>query len=76
MKQFGHGEGYQYAHDVEGGVADMDCMPRESELRVGITNRYYVKSELRGSIAVPPNKWPLHSRPRHLTVIHGNIRML
>jgi putative ATPase len=27
MEQFGYGEGYQYAHDVEGGVADMDCMP-------------------------------------------------
>jgi putative ATPase len=27
MKQFGYGDGYQYAHDVEGGVADMDCMP-------------------------------------------------
>ncbi len=27
MKQFGYGEGYQYAHDVEEGVADMDCMP-------------------------------------------------
>ncbi len=27
MEQFGYGEGYQYAHDVEAGVADMDCMP-------------------------------------------------
>ena len=27
MKQFGYGEGYQYAHDVEAGVADMECMP-------------------------------------------------
>ena len=27
MEQFGYGEGYQYAHDVEGGVADMDCLP-------------------------------------------------
>ena len=27
MKQFGYGEGYQYAHDVEEGVADMDCLP-------------------------------------------------
>jgi putative ATPase len=27
MKEFGYGEGYQYAHDVEEGVADMDCMP-------------------------------------------------
>jgi putative ATPase len=27
MKQFGYGEGYQYAHDLEEGVADMDCLP-------------------------------------------------
>jgi putative ATPase len=27
MKQFGYSDGYQYAHDVEGGVADMDCLP-------------------------------------------------
>jgi putative ATPase len=27
MKEFGYGDGYQYAHDVEEGVADMDCMP-------------------------------------------------
>ncbi len=27
MKEFGYGEGYQYAHDVEQGVADMECMP-------------------------------------------------
>ena len=27
MEQFGYGKGYQYAHDVEGGVADMECMP-------------------------------------------------
>jgi putative ATPase len=27
MKQFGYSEGYQYAHDLEGRVADMECMP-------------------------------------------------
>jgi putative ATPase len=27
MKQFGYGEGYQYAHDLEGRVADMECLP-------------------------------------------------
>ena len=27
MKQAGYGKGYQYAHDLESKVADMDCMP-------------------------------------------------
>jgi putative ATPase len=27
MEQFGYGKSYQYAHDVEGRVADMECMP-------------------------------------------------
>jgi putative ATPase len=27
MKGLGYGKGYQYAHDVEGKVADMDCLP-------------------------------------------------
>ena len=27
MEQLCYGEGYQYAHDVEAGVADMECMP-------------------------------------------------
>ena len=27
MEQFGYGKGYQYAHDLEGRVADMDCLP-------------------------------------------------
>ena len=26
-KRLGHGEGYQYAHDLEEKVADMDCLP-------------------------------------------------
>lgn len=29
MKDQGYGKGYQYAHDVEGGVADMGCLPDE-----------------------------------------------
>ena len=29
MKDQGYGKGYQYAHDVEGGVADMECLPEE-----------------------------------------------
>jgi putative ATPase len=27
MKGLGYGEGYQYAHDIEGKVADMQCLP-------------------------------------------------
>jgi putative ATPase len=27
MKQLDYGKGYRYAHDVEGRVADMDCLP-------------------------------------------------
>jgi putative ATPase len=27
MKGLGYGKGYQYSHEVEGKVADMDCLP-------------------------------------------------
>jgi putative ATPase len=27
MKKLGYGKGYKYSHDVEGKVADMDCLP-------------------------------------------------
>jgi putative ATPase len=27
MKEIGYGKGYQYAHDIEGKVADMECLP-------------------------------------------------
>jgi putative ATPase len=27
MKGLGYGKGYQYAHDVEGKVANMECLP-------------------------------------------------
>jgi putative ATPase len=27
MKAFGYGKGYQYAHDLESKVADMQCLP-------------------------------------------------
>lgn len=29
MKELEYGKGYQYAHDVEGKVVDMECMPEE-----------------------------------------------
>ncbi len=34
MKAFGYGQGYQYAHDVEGKVADMQCLPDNLKDRV------------------------------------------
>ena len=27
MKGLGYGQGYQYAHDIEGKIADMQCLP-------------------------------------------------
>lgn len=33
MKQFDYGSGYRYAHDEEGGVADMDCLPERLQGR-------------------------------------------
>jgi len=37
MKELDYGKGYQYAHDVEGRVADMECLPASLAGR-----RYYV----------------------------------
>ncbi len=34
MKKLGYGKGYQYAHDVEGKVADMQCLPESLRDRV------------------------------------------
>ena len=34
MKAFGYGEGYQYAHDQESKVADMQCLPDNLKDRV------------------------------------------
>ncbi len=34
MKAFGYGEGYQYAHNLEGKVADMQCLPDNLKDRV------------------------------------------
>jgi putative ATPase len=36
MKQLDYGKGYQYAHDVEGRIADMECLPESLAGR-----RYY-----------------------------------
>jgi putative ATPase len=37
MKSLDYGKGYQYAHDVEGRVADMECLP------AGLVGRRYYK---------------------------------
>jgi putative ATPase len=34
MKKFGYGKGYQYAHDIEGKIADMQCLPDNLRGRV------------------------------------------
>jgi putative ATPase len=40
MKDLGYGEGYKYAHDEPGGVADMDCLPPRLQGR-----RYYLPTD-------------------------------
>jgi len=40
MKSLDYGKGYQYAHDVEGGVASMECLPPSLAGR-----RYYAPTE-------------------------------
>ncbi|MCR4404363.1 MAG: replication-associated recombination protein A [Candidatus Acetothermia bacterium] len=40
MREAGYGEGYQYAHDLEGGVAPMECLPPNLRGR-----RYYHPKE-------------------------------
>ena len=37
MREFGYGKGYQYAHDAEGKVSDMECLPESLRGR-----RYYL----------------------------------
>jgi putative ATPase len=37
MKELDYGKGYQYAHDLEGKVADMECLPASLRGR-----RYYL----------------------------------
>ncbi len=36
MKELDYGKGYEYAHDAEGKVADMECLPESLRGR-----RYY-----------------------------------
>ena len=41
MKNLGYGKGYQYAHDLENKVADMDCLPDSLKGR-----KYYHAQEM------------------------------
>jgi putative ATPase len=40
MRESGYGEGYKYAHDYEGGVGGMDCLPERLKGR-----RYYAPTD-------------------------------
>ena len=40
MKELDYGKEYQYAHDVEGRVADMECLPASLRGR-----KYYVPTQ-------------------------------
>jgi putative ATPase len=40
MKELGYSEGYRYAHDEEGKIADMDCLPESLEGR-----RWYLPTQ-------------------------------
>jgi len=42
MKDLGYGEGYRYAHEFEGGVAPMECLPK------GLAGRRYYRPTNRG----------------------------
>lgn len=42
MKDLGYGEGYEYAHDLEEGVADMRCLPES------LQSRHYYRPTARG----------------------------
>ena len=42
MKELGYGEGYQYAHDLDDRVSDMDCLPES------LQGRSYYRPDGRG----------------------------
>jgi putative ATPase len=59
MKNLGYGQGYQYAHDLENKVADMQCLPDNLKDR-----RYYhptnegVEKRIRERLEGIRRKWP------------------
>ena len=64
MKGLGYGEGYQYAHDLDSKVADMQCLPDNLKHRVyyhpteeGIEKRIKVRlEEIRKAKTNPPHR--------------------
>ncbi len=64
MKAFGYGEGYQYAHNLESKVADMQCLPDNLQDRVyyhptdeGIEKRIKARlEEIRKAKTSPPQR--------------------
>jgi len=42
MRELGYGKGYQYAHDLPEGVAEMECLPP------GLSGREYYKPKEAG----------------------------
>ena len=64
MKAFGYGEGYQYAHNLEAKVADMQCLPDNLKDRVyyhpteeGIEKRIKARlEEIRKAKAISPQR--------------------
>jgi putative ATPase len=64
MKAFGYGQGYQYAHDLEGKVADMQCLPDNLKDRVyyrpteeGMEKRIKARlEELKHAKAIPEQR--------------------
>src|ERR1700683_2090585 len=73
MKGLGYGKGYQYAHDVEGKVASMQCLPNNLRDRVyytptneGIEKRIRERMEEIQRIRAPaPSAGPVDHGPKH-----------
>ena len=73
MKGLGYGKGYQYAHDVEGKVANMQCLPDSLRDRVyytptneGIEKRIRERmEEIRRVRAPAPSAGPVDHGPKH-----------
>jgi putative ATPase len=69
MKGLGYGKGYEYAHDVEGKVADMQCLPDNLRDRVyyrptdeGIEKR--IRERLEEIKRIRPQVGPSKPRPK------------